>query len=284
MTMKKAVLDLCGNAFQALAAGYGQQDGDEDEERIPMSTASKAAQEYIKEFELDKPENLARFFVEEYFASFENIMTAVNALKAENLITVLSKIETAKDEVEIGINDPVDGRAALKQAQYDILNACNTLEGLLKSYIRQIKEIDQKNKWEFFIKSRGLLSTIDINVSCARETVSALDIAIRMQALIAMQLDQKSGAVIAKHIAFLENTLTETERNLLQAYDKNKGDAYWGQIPQKVESLKTVGAALEEYSAETRRSRIGVKNTEREGGFFKRWKKRVKNNGESVSD
>lgn len=205
-----------------------------------------------------KIEKLCRFFVESYYVSFENIAAAVNGLQKENLIMILGKISAAKNEIEIGINNPEDGREYLSMAHGLILEACGTLEGLLQEYIAQINKIDQRNKWRFFLGAKGSLSKVDTNVSCARTAIEALHTAVRLQVVIAVQLKQKSRAVVMGHIDSIKNILSDKGYDLLYAYDKDKNDGYWKQIPQRLEELETAANILDEYSNLEQQYRISI--------------------------
>lgn len=285
---KDMLVNMGVKVFQALAAGYSQEELEEADNklyseigdiikhaRIPILTNDEEVKKYIKEFDLQRLDNLCCFFVESYYASLENISSAINGLQQENLIMVLGKIRGAKNQITIGINNPEEGREYLRQAQGAVLEACGTLEGLLQGYICRINEIDQKSKWQFFKGAKGALSKIDMNVSCARTAIEALNTAIRLQALIAIQLNQKSKAVIIEHIDDIRNILSDEGCDLLQAYDKNKQDGYWKRVPQKFVELEKIGNTLDEYLEIGQQNGTSVGQLERKGGFFRRWKKQV---------
>ncbi len=284
---KDVLVDMATNALQVLATSCDQDELEKAGElcskfkdniksvKVPILTNNTEVKKYIKEFELDKIENLCLFLVESYYASFENIIEAVNGLQVENLIKVLGKITAAKDEIEIGINNPEDGREYLRMAHGSILDACGALEGLLQGYIAQLNKIDQRNKWKFFLGAKGSLSKVDTNVICARKAIEAIHTAIRLQVVVAVQLRQKNRAVIMGHIDSIKNILSDKGYDLLYAYDKDKQDGYWEQIPQRLEELKTAADTLDEYSNLEQQYR---KSTSRaEGGIFGRWRKCLNN-------
>ena len=283
---KKELVEKGVKVFQALAAEcspveleeaaekrYGEAEKMMKSVSIPVLTNDAEVRKYIKEFDLQRPENMCRFFVESYYAGFETIASAVNGLQQENLIRVLGKIRGAKNSITIGIDNPEDGREYLRQAHEAVLEACGTLELLLQGYISQINEIDQKGKMKFFVGAKFSLSKIDTNITCARAAVDALITAVRLQALIAMQLNQKSRVVIMEHIGNIRNILSNESCDLLYAYDKNKRDGYWMQIPQKLKELEKVGLTLDEYSGLEQQNKIAAEPAGQKGGFFSRWKK-----------
>ena len=287
---KDVLVDRATNAFQALATVCDQNElekaGDKlcskvkdkiKSVKVPILTDDTEVKKYIKEFELDKIENLCRFFVESYYASFESIREGVNGLQIENLIMAVEKISAAKDEIDIGRNNPEDEREYLRKAHWSILEECRELEGLLQNYTAQINKIDQRSKWSFFLGAKGSLSKIDTNVSCARMAIDALHIAIRLQVVIAVQLKQKSRTVVMRHIDRIKNILSDRGYDLLNAYDKDKKDGYWEQIPQRLEELETVANILDEYSNLEQQYRKSIDQVEQKGGIFGRWRKCLNN-------
>ena len=63
-------------------------------------------------------------------------------------------------------------------------------------------------------------------------------------------------------IYFMKSTVTGDVCKLLNAYDKDKQEGYWGRIPQKIETTEAVIEVFERYRDDTK------KQINRKGGFF----------------
>ncbi|MCM1186546.1 MAG: hypothetical protein NC251_10475 [Lachnoclostridium sp.] len=267
--------DVSVEAFQALAS---ECQSIVSQVRIPILTNNKDVQKYVKEFGLEDPQKLARFFVEGFCASFENIQSAINGSQRRELEAVLGEVRGTKDAIITGINNPEYKQEYLIPAHSTILIACGKLEEWLRDYINEIEAIDQKSKWQFFLGAKGSLSKIDTNIFCAKKAVEALDITIRLQAIVMMQLNQKSTMVIKDHITSVKSIFTDERCDLLNAYDKDKQNGYWWKILSKMEAWDNIGNVLDRYCEIQQQNQSEIGCTKHKEGFFKRWKKRIGNN------
>ena len=231
--------------------------------RSPVATDDNEVEKYIKLFDLQNPGNMIRFFVEGYVSTIEGCYENLNELKAENLQMILGEIVSAARMIRMGIDNPDMRDETLSYAQHDLSNASGKLERLLPGYIHKIGEIDNRSRWRFFLKARTSLSDIDTNVRCAKHAVEGLDIAVRLQMLIAVQRNMEIGnSVTTPYLNFMKSTVTGDVCKLLNAYDKDKQEGYWGRIPQKIETTEAVIDVFERYRDDTK------KQINRKGGFF----------------
>ena len=214
----------------------------------------KEVKEYIKLFNLQNPGNMIRFFVEGYVSTIEGCYENLNELKAENLQMVLGEIVSASRTIRMGIDNPDMRDETLSYAQHDLSMASSKLERMLPGYIHKIGEINNRSRWRFFLRARTSLKDIDTNVSCAKQAVEGLNIAVRLQMLIAVQRNMEIGnSVTTPYLNFMKSTITGDVCNLLNAYDKDKQEGYWIRISKKIAMTEAVIDVFEKYRDDTQK-------------------------------
>ena len=129
--------------------------------RIPIMTSNEEVRAYIKEFELDKPENCIRFLVETAYAPMETICSGINDLKEENLKECVSLIRAQK---EIYLR-----RLKKENPNFDLIldRLCELsckLEDKIMMYVNVIRRIDNRTRWEILTHGRmNILEAMIIN-------------------------------------------------------------------------------------------------------------------------
>lgn len=278
--MKSEVIESGVQVFRYLADGCSQEGMEKADEsfsaeideigasiqhiRIPILTNDNEVKEYIEMFDLQKPENMIRFFVEGYVATIEGIYEGVNDLKVQNLQIVLGEVKGAANMVKMGMDNPNIRKEKLSSAQNQLLTASEKLENLLRTYIDKLSKIDQRSRWKFFLKSSVSVSDIDTNCACAKQAVEALEMIVRTQMLIAVELGTKiDSSVITPYLNFLKETFSDSVCDLMHAYDKDKQEGYWKKFPEKLISAEKVVVSFREYVENA------PKNINQKGGFLK---------------
>lgn len=259
--MQNDIMESAVKTFRSLAAGCDRQGlekanqvltgikGILDDVQIPILSNDLEVRKYVEMFELQKPENMIRFFVEGGFATIECIHDSIESLKMQNLDIVLGGIQGTKNLIILGLENPEWMEEKLSDAQTQLFRAMEQLQNLLKDiYIREIYKIDNRSKWEFFLKAKFSLSAIDTNNECAKRAVKALDMAVRMQMLIAGRLHMNiHNSVIIPYLQFCDQTLTAEVCNLMHEYDKEKETEYWKRIPEGIKKLQEAIDEFEKY-------------------------------------
>ena len=267
---KDGILQIATQVFQYLAEACSEE-GMESADRSIVDQATdiigllgnirifaimddKEVKEYIKLFNLQNPRNMIRFFAEGYVSTIEGCYENLNELKAENLQMVLGEIVSAARTIRMGIDNPDLRDETLSYAQHDLSMASGKLERLLPGYIHKIGEIDNRSQWRFFLRARTSLNDIDTNVSCAKQAVEGLNIAVRLQMLIAVQRNMEIGnSVTTPYLNFMKSTVTGDVCNLLNAYDKDKQEGYWIRISKKIAMTEAVIDVFEKYRDDTQK-------------------------------
>lgn len=216
--------------------------------RIPVLTDDEDVKRYVREFELDKPENMIRFFVEANFAAFELTKESINELKELDLINTISGVESAKDKITDTLNNKEYAERELPAAKDRLDDAANKLMPKISLNIRKIREIDNRPKFQFFIKSKLSLTDIDTAVSCAKLSLRALIEAVEAQRhILAIKKQTNDPASVKKCIQFIQDEILNGDTcSLMHAYDKDKAKGFWLNIRQMCQSI----AADENYLAE----------------------------------
>jgi hypothetical protein len=224
--------------------------------RLPVKKFVKDefARSLIDEFELDKPENMIRFMVESFFGALEEINNAVNGLKNEKIHEIMGKILGAKRMVIYGIDNPNAKQEKFANAQNTLFNTTGDLEEQIPILIKEIRNIDNRSKWNFFIKARTSLETVDTDISLIKCSLDAMEDAVNLQIIISEQLGADiEGSVIKPYKEFYERLLDGDTCSLLHAYETSEGrkEGYFLKLserPQRVCKLKTAYMDyIEEY-------------------------------------
>lgn len=206
---------------------------------IPVLTNDESTKEYIKEFQLQKPENMIRFFVEANFAAFESTKESINELKLTILNETITDVSAAKDHIADAINNKEDEEKELEAAKNLLDRAINGLQSKIKENIESIRKIDSRGKWQFFLKSKVSLTDIDTAVSSAELALRALIAAVEAQRqIVAIKKRTDDPASVVKCYQFIEAEILDGDTCLLMhAYDKDKAAGFWTRIKQICKSI-----------------------------------------------
>ena len=210
--------------------------------KVPIITDDESIREYIKIFELDKPLNMIKFFVESYYANVECIADGIGCNQKTDFCNSVSYIKTAKRMFDRAMSNMKNSH---KYEQL-IIDAQNALdqgitqleEKIFRVYIPEIRKIDNRGKLEFFLKAKASLSQIDINTELARESVKTIVSAVQLHMLIASAShDDIYDSVIRPFEEFKNNLLSSNNCTLMYDYDNEKERSFWTGIADQIETI-----------------------------------------------
>lgn len=195
--------------------------------RIPIVTSDEEIIAYVKEFELDKPENFIRYLVEASYAPADAICNSINDLKEENLKECISIIRSQKE---------IYLRRLEKNRDLDVIfdklcEVSDKLEDKIKIYINAIQRIDNRTKWEAFINAKTAIKEVDANVSLAKIAIDSYVRANNLYMVIASQCGEDYALRLQKYETFMDTVLLQNGIcRLMHGYDKNKTEEFWFSI------------------------------------------------------
>lgn len=208
--------------------------------RIPIITDDEDVKRYIRKFQLDKPQNMIKFFVEANFAALESIEESINVLQFTDMANSVAKVESAKRQIDFALENPRLKESKLSQAQNELFDAMTELENKIKINIEEIRKIDNRSPWQFFLKSRISISKIDTYCNMAKWALDTLITAFNLQMLIANCMEDINieSSVIRPFRDFINSEIIKKDTCLLMhAYDKDKASGYWLNVPKIIDVL-----------------------------------------------
>lgn len=221
--------------------------------RIPIETFTddKKSQQIMKEFGLDKPENMIRFMVESFYGALEAIQSEVILLKLMQINGPIGMIQSAKRMYDYGVENPNDKVNKFNTAQDDLFRAVEILKRQVSTCIDSTRTIDSKPRWKFFINAKEHMATIDSNISIIRLSLNAIEQAVSMQMLIADKMGKNiEKSVLRPYEEFYDTVLLSGDTCiLLQGYefkDKEK-EKYFLRLSEKKKNIKMLDTTYEEY-------------------------------------
>lgn len=221
--------------------------------RIPIEKFIKDERslQIVKEFGLDKPENMIRFLVESFYGAFEAIQKNVNLLKLMMINGPIGDIQSAKRMYDYGVENPNDKANKFNSAQDKLFTAVETLKGQVSLCIDSTRNIDSKPKWKFFVNAKENMAIIDSNIHIIRLSLDAIEQAVSMQMLIASNMDKKiEASVLRPYEEFYDKFLLSGNTcRFLHAYEfeNRKREEYFLKLPEKRNNIRKLGEAYEEY-------------------------------------
>lgn len=219
--------------------------------QLPILTNDEDVKKYIKEFQLQNPENMIRFFIEVTFASFESTKESINDLKLLDLADCISFVNAAEGQIKDAMNNKSDEKEELNEAKHNLDKAINELQKKIEIYIDGIRKIDSRSKWQFFLKSKVSLTDIDTNVGCAKYALEALITAIELQKYIATLKRSDVPSAVGSGNQFIKKKILDGDTcSLMHAYDKNQQECFWLKIEHKCDNLIKDDNCLADYVAE----------------------------------
>ena len=108
---------------------------------------------YIKQFQLDKPENMIRFLVELHFASIDSVNSGICDIQETLLNDKIAKIDTARSLMVYAFDNPKDKDEKLSECITAIMGAVHELESFIQQSCEWFHEVDNCNAFQYLLHS-----------------------------------------------------------------------------------------------------------------------------------
>lgn len=251
--LKSAVKGMTEPVFEkALATYTGNADIVHSSEitfNILSDSEIKGIKPYIKEFGLDKPENMIRFLIELHFASFESINDGIGSIKGVLLKTTISEIESARELVVFAENNPTEKEIQLSGCISKLSDAMINLKNKIEDYVKEVRTVDDRKGIAFFVRAKFDLKKVDNAIVLATAALQAYIEAIELLDLIAVK---KGGLNVQNYNEKAKNFIKSLSENgsisLMAAYDKAEDNTYWNSdnLKRRAEGIGTIPKELSE--------------------------------------
>lgn len=220
--------------------------------RVPVLTDDEQVRKCVEKYNLNNPKNMIRFFVEASFATIEQIHDTYIASEEQKLQETISKIDSAKRKIIHGIDNPQEMRDKFIAAQNAMFDVAAELEEKFKSYVEEIRVVDNMPKKQSFFKAHLLIKKVDSADQSAKKIIDALIKIIGIQTMVANQLGQNiSNSVVIPFQNFVQESILKGNTcDLLHAYDSDKENEFWHRIPEKIDTVGVFPKQLEDFSSQ----------------------------------
>lgn len=209
---------------------------------IPIITNDESVRGFIDEFELNKPLNMIKFFVESYYANIECISEGIATNLKTDFINSISNIKSAKKKFNRALSNRDDKskfESAIYAAQNSLDDGITQLEEkIFGVYIPEIQKIDNRGKFEFFLKAKASMAQIDINTELARESVKTIVSAVQLHMAVASVCHcDIDDSVIKPFESFKNKLISNNNCSLMYDYDNEKERAFWKKIENEIDVI-----------------------------------------------
>lgn len=219
---------------------------------------------YIKEFELDDPENMIRFLVELHFASFETISEGIASVRGDLLDDTIAGINSAKKLMRYADKKTGDKREQkLSECLSKLSDSQSKLEGKIKRYISEINEIDNRSSFSFFMKSKIDLKKVDRTVALATAALQAYFETTQLMSYLAFLSDDEDiEQFVDDSRAFIESLTAKKSISLMAAYDVKGDNTYWNstKLSSQLDDIESLSEELAEFFEDSDEDEVDLEN------------------------
>ncbi len=228
------------------------------------SQKTKDIMPYIKEFELDDPENMIRFLVELHFASFETISEGIASIRGDSLDKTIAMVDSTKTLIRYANKKTEDiRRQKYSECLSNLGKAQSELEKEIKRYISEINEIDNRSSFSFFMKSKFDLKKVDSTVALATAALQAYFETTQLLSYLSVLSDDKDIEIfVDKSRAFIESLTAKKSISLMAAYDVKGDDTYWNstKLSSQLDDIESLSEELAEFFEDSDEDEVDLEN------------------------
>jgi hypothetical protein len=203
-----------------------------------------------KQLELDKPENMFCFVVNFYMSALDDIDREINNLKRYEIHSIIAQVQSAVRKFEYGMDNPGQRQIKFNTAQDNLFDATELLQCQIRNLVNEIREVDNRDKWNFFFKAATSLKNVDTNMYLIRLAINALEQAANLQVVIAAQLGADiDKSVIAPYRTFWQELFDSNTCELLDAYETKdrRKDKFFLKLPEHLEKVYSLNNTYIQY-------------------------------------
>lgn len=208
---------------------------------IPIITDDESVKECIREFELDNPVNIIKFFVESYYANIECIVEGIAINQKLNFVDSVACISDARNKLKRALSNKGNKENfnnLLRDAQNCLDKGISELENKVFVYIDMVRQIDNQSKFMFFLKAKSSIKTVDINTELAREAIKTIDNAVQLHmTLAALMHEDIEDSVIEPFNEFKQKLIKDDNYMLMYNYDTEENKNFWLKLPETIDDI-----------------------------------------------
>jgi hypothetical protein len=215
----------------------------DDKELLEIST----------EYNLIKPEGMARFLVDFYVGSIESISSQIESVKELMIKQEIGELRGVKEAMQRVYCNPDNKKREYENIQRKLDSVSGKLKEYILSLIGDVRRVDNQKRWEFFIKSFWNRSTIDSSIKLVRLCIDALESLVDIQMVVGIELEDNVESVIYNYREFYNNELLKGDNCiLLQGYEFSnlQNQEYFLKLVDRVRNIEELRTTYKNYISE----------------------------------
>lgn len=201
--------------------------------------------EAINKFELYKLENIVKFFVDMHFTAIDSIHNSILELYKARFRDIIAETRGIHSNIDVVLQNNSGDRNKLWTEVRELNKLNEKLKLEIIATIDNLAKIDNQNKYQFFLTSAFNLKKVDLCTNIIRISLDFFIRILNTQILIGNILGLQMNNIIEGNIDFLRQAILVNDHYaLLNAYDKDKSDGYWKNIPVTIKKLTNLNQEL----------------------------------------
>lgn len=220
--------------------------------RIPILSSDNDVIRFCKDYRLNEPQNIIRFFVESYYAQFSASIEAITNLQKENLDEVISKVDNARNYLLDALkqNNDTSKREMLRDSVRESRSAISNLQRKIENYISEVRRIDDLPDWKYKLQAPANLPKLKAQGVLAKAAAASLTQAINLLESASAELGETANSVFEGYKRFMQETVIPNAM-LMHDYDEKKPQEFWLGMRKQLEANKILADVMDDICSDS---------------------------------
>lgn len=220
--------------------------------RIPILSSDNDVIRFCKDYRLNEPQNIIRFFVESYYAQFSASIEAITNLQKENLDEVISKVDNARNYLLDALkqNNDTSKREMLRDSVRESRSAISNLQRKIENYISEVRRIDDLPDWKYKLQAPANLPKLKAQGVLAKAAAASLTQAINLLESASAELGETANSVFEGYKRFMQETVIPNAI-LMHDYDEKKPQEFWLGMRKQLEANKILADVMDDICSDS---------------------------------
>ena len=220
--------------------------------RIPILSSDSDVIRFCKDYRLNEPQNIIRFFVESYYAQFSASIEAITNLQKENLDEVISKVDNARNYLLDALkqNNDTSKREMLRDSVRESRSAISNLQRKIENYISEVRRIDELPDWKYKLLAPANLPKLKAQGVLAKAAAASLTQAINLLESASAELGETANSVFEGYKRFMQETVIPNSM-LMHDYDEKKSQEFWLGMRKQLEANKILADVMDDICSDS---------------------------------
>lgn len=212
---------------------------------IPITSSDERVRKFCKDYQLYKPENMIRFYVESFYAQFNATIDAVSNIQTENLNSVISRVDNARNYLLDALEQQNENtrREHLRDSVRESRAAIADLQLKIKNYITETRRIDDLPTWKYKLQAPQNVSRLKTLNALGKASMGSLFQAINILEAASAELGETANSVFKSYQSFMEDMIIPNSR-LMHDYDEMKSAEFWLSMRQQLNANKQLALVM----------------------------------------